>query len=716
MTPSAFMQLSPRLRAGIADQLRWSGLRPVQEASIPSVLAGENAIILAPTAGGKTEAAFFPALDLLHRQPRPGVRLLYLSPLVALLNNQEDRVSRLAGLLGMTAFKWHGGVGASARKAFLADPAEVLLTTPESLEAMFIHGQPVGELFGHLRLVIVDEVHAFAASDRGAQLISLIERLTACSDEDVQRLGLSATVANPGDLGRWLRGSSARPGRVVRPPGATPSRTAEVVSPDHPDALADLIGRVRHRRTLAFTESRADAEEIADHLRRRAGLDFSGSYHSAISRDARQTAEDALAGGGSACVACTSAMELGVDIGDLDGVLQWGTPGSVSSLLQRWGRTGRRAGRAQHTVMYPKTERELLTTAALLSLAQEGWVEAVRPDTRAYHILLQQLLSEVLRRAHTPDSLLRAVQTSPAFSQIPEEERRDVLRHLVAHDLLAHLGGQLALGDRGERLFGRRQLGDLIATFEIPDSFTLVDTRDHAEVGQIELAFVEELREDLAAGLPVVVLLGGQAWQVTAIQDRAGTVLVRPDQSGRPPKWAGGLPRQMERALAWRHRELLSGHPLPDGLDQASAELLRDMAARTAALFGSRLPVTGQGLTLVWHTYAGTRINTTLQAALQPFGAVAADALQVSLRARDETARQAALALLASDWSAWSAEERHALLERVRLPRVSKYQVHLPPAYARRMVLDRFIDWEGTLDVLRGSSEHREAKAEQRGG
>uniref|UniRef100_UPI00258F86F4 hypothetical protein n=1 Tax=uncultured Deinococcus sp. TaxID=158789 RepID=UPI00258F86F4 len=98
------------------------------------------------------------------------------------------------------------------------------------------------------------------------------------------------------------------------------------------------------------------------------------------------------------------------------------------------------------------------------------------------------------------------------------------------------------------------------------------------------------------------------------------------------------------------------------------------------------------------------------------FGAVAADALQVSLRARDETALQAALALLASDWSAWSAEERHALLERVRLPRVSKYQVHLPPAYARRMVLDRFIDWEGTLDVLRGSSEHREAKAEQRGG
>lgn len=393
-------------------------------------------------------------------------------------------------------------------------------------------------------------------------------------------------------------------------------------------------------------------------------------------------------------------MELGVDIGDLDGVWQWGTPGSVSSLLQRWGRTGRRAGRAQHTVIYPKSQKELLTATALLSLAQEGWVEAVKPDQRAYHILLQQFLSEVLHRLHTPDSLLGAVERSPAFLDIPHREREELLRHLINHDILALLGGRLSLGDRGEKVFGRRQLGDLIATFEVPDSFTLVDARHHAEIGQIELAFVEEIRDDLQGEKPVVLLLGGQPWQVTAIQDRSGILLVKPDQTGRPPRWAGGLPRQMERRLAQRHRELLSGYPLPEGLDALSREMLCEMAERMTPLLTAPLPITGQGLELVFHTYAGTRINSTIRAALQPYGVVSADAFQVALRADNPEARAAARTFLTDDWTLWTAEQRNALIQRIRLPRLSKYQTHLPEHFARQMVIDRFIDWEGTVETL----------------
>ena len=241
-----------------------------------------------------------------------------------------------------------------------------------------------------------------------------------------------------------------------------------------------------------------------------------------------------------------------MDIGDLDDVLQWGIPGTVSSLLQRWGRSGRREGRPQHTTLYPQSVEDLLRAAAQLSLAAEGWVEPVRPRTRAYHILLQQMLSEVLHRpGHTPDTLWNALYTSPAFADISHDEYQEQLAHLIQSDIMTRLGGQLLPGDRGEKFFGRRHLAELIATFQAPSVYTRVNHANRFEVGQLELGFIEELRAELEAQRQPVLLLGGRAWQVLSIQDQSAVVLVQPDTSGRPPKWAGGLPRQMERDLAW---------------------------------------------------------------------------------------------------------------------------------------------------------------------
>ena len=186
----------------------------MQEASISPLLAGENLVILAPTAGGKTEAALLPALDVMLREGQRGVGLLYVSPLVALLNNQEARAQTLAGLVGLRAFKWHGGVTQGARKQFLEDPAEIfLLTTPESLEAMLIGRRvPVAQVFAGLRFAVIDEVHAFAASDRGAQLMGVLERLASFSAHDVQRVGLSADGAESHRDRRLDQGTESAPG------------------------------------------------------------------------------------------------------------------------------------------------------------------------------------------------------------------------------------------------------------------------------------------------------------------------------------------------------------------------------------------------------------------------------------------------------------------------------------------------------------------------
>ncbi len=226
---SAFFRLSKRLQQGIAHTLGWSELRPVQELTIEAVLDGKNCVVLAPTAGGKTEAAFFPSLDTIYIEKLPPVSALYISPLRALLNNQEPRLDQLAKLVGLSAFKWHGDVSHSRRRQFLNEPADVLMITPESLEVILIKPDiDKAVLFGGPRFAVIDEVHAFAGDDRGTHLVSVLERLQSYSEHDTQRIGLSATVGDPKEILAWLQGSSRRPGVVIDPPRPPTPKMIEI--------------------------------------------------------------------------------------------------------------------------------------------------------------------------------------------------------------------------------------------------------------------------------------------------------------------------------------------------------------------------------------------------------------------------------------------------------------------------------------------------------
>jgi len=215
----AFGRLAPIVRHHIVNDLRWRALRPVQEMAIEPLLAGENLIVVAPTAGGKTEAVTFPALSRISAEQWPRLSVLYLSPIRALLNTQLPRMERYFGWLGATAALWHGDTGASARKRLRIAPPACLMTTPESIESMLCSSlTDARALFGDLRLVIIDEVHGFADGDRGWHLLAILERLTRLTGRDLQRVGLSATVGNLDELLVWLSGRSKRPRRAIRPP------------------------------------------------------------------------------------------------------------------------------------------------------------------------------------------------------------------------------------------------------------------------------------------------------------------------------------------------------------------------------------------------------------------------------------------------------------------------------------------------------------------
>ena len=389
---AAFDRLSPALQYQIVNGLGFQDLRPVQELAIAPVLDGKNVVVLAPTAGGKTEAAFFPLLSQMDTQDWRPVSVVYVAPIRALLNNQEARVERYAGLIGRRAFKWHGDVTTGRKNAFLNDPADILLTTPESLEVMLMSARvPTERVFANLRAVVIDEIHAFAGDDRGGHLSALLERLSRFCHKDIQRIGLSATVGNPEAILQWASGSSQRAGEVLRAPatGIAPRLSLDFVGSE--ENAAHMVAQLHPgKKRLVFVDSRRGVEAMGKNLRA-LGVDAFVT-HSSLSLDERRMAEAAFEAGKDCVIVATSALELGIDIGDLDHVLQVGAPPTVAAFLQRMGRTGRRPGTIPNCTFLAVDDESLWTAAGLIRLFREGFVEPIRLSHRAAHLLAHQIV------------------------------------------------------------------------------------------------------------------------------------------------------------------------------------------------------------------------------------------------------------------------------------------------------------------------------------
>ncbi len=415
---SAFDRLSPALQYQIVNGLGFSELRPVQELSIGPVLDGRSCVVLAPTAGGKTEAAFFPILSLMDTEDWRPVSVLYVAPIRALLNDQEHRISRYCDLIGRRAVKWHGDTSASERKAFLADPADILLTTPESLEVMLMsRGVPARKLFQTLRAVIIDEAHAFVGDDRGVHLSAVLERLSRICGHDLQRVALSATVGNPEAVLDWLSGASKRERAVVRAPGvrtppelaldyvATVENAAKMIAELHPGT-----------KRLVFVDSRRGVEQIGRALLDRAVDTY--VTHSSLSVDERRRAERAFADGRDCVIVATSALELGIDIGDLDHVLQIGCPSTVAAFLQRFREAAAKSEVAIRQALERLRAEDRPNRQDALAYA-EG-MEKTRLS-KFQPCLSSQLEAEYLAEQFTDSSLVLSAGGHPHMSRDPQE-------------------------------------------------------------------------------------------------------------------------------------------------------------------------------------------------------------------------------------------------------------------------------------------------------
>ncbi|GIF74295.1 DEAD/DEAH box helicase [Asanoa siamensis] len=685
--------LHPVVVHHVVNSLGWHDLRPLQRAAIGPLLAGEDTVLVAPTAGGKTEAAVFPLLSRMANEGWSGPSVLYVCPLRALLNNLHPRITSYAGWLGRKAALWHGDVGASDRRSVLADRPDIILTTPESLESMLVSTKvDHKQFFSGLRAVVVDEVHAFAGDDRGWHLLAVLERLATLTGSPIQRVGLSATVGNPEQLLDWLQGANVkrRPRRVVAPEIAVagtsvPSGNVELDFVGSLGNAAKVIAALHAgEKRLVFCESRQTVEELGALLRDEGVTAFLS--HASLSAEERRRSEQAFAEARDCVIVSTSTLELGIDVGDLDRVIQIDAPSTVASFLQRLGRTGRRSGTTRNCLFLTLTGETLIKAAALLSLWGKGWVEPVVPPPEPRHIVAQQLLALCLQENRIGDrEWPKSWNGLPAFGTNTDV----IMRHLLDEKFVSEDSGLVFIGPEAERRFGRRHFMELTAVFTGPPEFTVFAGRN--EVGRIDpTLLVEEVKGDRR------LLLAGRSWRVTYIDWRRRRCFVEVADGGGRARWLGWGVGGLGFELAREMRSVLLGADPPVSLTGRAIDRLgqeRD-ERRHQVHPGGSLAVRDRH-DLRWWTFAGYRANATLAATLTEV----VDPIQrfddFAIRLRSD--------VVSAEWRALTADAA----ERLCLPEVApralhglKFGVALPMRLAQATLAARLADLEGASAVL----------------
>jgi len=593
--PSSFELLHPRLRRWVADR-GWRELRDIQEAAIPLVLGGADAVVAAPTAGGKTEAAFLPILTRLAGDAGGSIRALGLSPLKALINDQYERLELLGREVDVAVNRWHGDVARGRKRRIFTRPSGVLLITPESLEALFVlHGPAVGHLFHRLDYVVVDELHSFLGSERGRQLQSLLVRVELAVGRHIPRIALSATLGDMGLACEFLRPGGGKSVHLIRSAGrrehklqvrgyrtSSPQETRDgALMGDEIDISEHLFKTLRGRHSLIFANARAVVEIFADHLRRlcarhRVPNEFR-AHHGSLSKELREDAETALKSDRRpAGVVCTTTLELGIDVGSIERVAQIGTPPSVARLCQRLGRSGRKGQPAvmRIYVREPELKKDvapqdalrsrLVETVAMVRLLFQRWYEP--PLAGALHLstLVQQVLSLLAQfggiRAEQAWTVLCG---RGPFSGVSPGLFARLLRSLGRHDLIAQAhSGELVLGLRGERLVNHYSF---YTAFTTPREYRL--RSGDRELGTLPISY--PLYKDL------YLIFGGRRWRIIGVDQRHRLVEMKPAEGGRPPLF-GGSPFLIHDRVREEMLRLYASREIPAFLDAPGQALLSE--------------------------------------------------------------------------------------------------------------------------------------------
>ena len=570
----------------------WESLRAIQVAAAEVIFrTDDNLLLTASTASGKTEAAFFPIITLFSEDPPSSVGCIYIDPLKALINDQFLRLNDLCEEADIPVWHWHGDVAQSHKERLMKRPSGILQITPESLEAMLLHKHAaIPKLFGDLRFVVIDEVHSLLRGDRGGQTLCLIERLSRLAGVNPRRIGLSATMGDPDRTGEFLSLGTGRKTIIPRIEAkgvkwrlsmehfyvediqAAGDRTdIEALpvleektdqAPDNADpGLGYIFEHTRGKKCLLFVNSREECETVTTTLRqyceRSREPDRFLIHHGNLSASYRETAEEIMKDESQYLTTVTTAtLELGIDIGRLERAFQIDAPWTVSSFLQRMGRTGRRElppemwfvmreDEPEARAMLPATiPWKLLQGIALVQLyLEERWVEPPRLDRLPFSLLYHQTMSTLASCGElSPGALADRVLRLHYFHRISQEDYRVLLRHLVEtyHIQRTEQGG-LIVGLAGERVVNSFKF---YGVFEENEEYTV--RSEAQELGTIVMP--PPVWEKLA--------IAGHVWVVLDV-DRKRHLVYCEQVKGNIPAYFGLCPGDLHTRILRRMRQVL---------------------------------------------------------------------------------------------------------------------------------------------------------------
>ena len=698
----SFDLLSEPIRKFIRDK-GWEQLRPIQNAAISKILSSdENFILASRTASGKTEAAFLPILSKVNFNDS-GVQVLYISPLIALINDQFYRVEELCKNLDVTVTKWHGEANKTLKDRLIKQPTGIVLITPESLEAMFVN-KPfnVKQLFSNLKYVVIDEIHSFIGTDRGTQLKSILSRLQRVNSNSFSIVGLSATIGDYNEAKRFT-GDELKTKVLL-------DRTAKEINAlfrffkneneELPlELLKDLYIETKDNKVLIFPNSRGRAEEVAVKLKkisdRVKGHPNYFSHHSSVDREVREYVEYFAKNNKrhNFCISCTSTLELGIDIGSVDEVVQIDATHSIASLIQRVGRSGRKDGESSNLFLYATTQWTLLQSIACWLLYKEGFIEPPEKNEKPYDILVHQALS--ITKGHSGIlliELIKQLKENSAFNLIEQSEIEEILQHLIEIDFLEKLQHEVIIGVDGEKVVNSREF---YSVFKTEENFKVVNAGN--TIG--EIPFSPQIIEDEN------ILLSAKIWKIKFVDHKAKKIEVIPAKDGKKPMFFGGG-AVVHQKIREKMFEVLYSKTEYDFLDEPSFDEI-EMMRKDFAVFDikdlqSERPLLTTEKHLQLFTFTGTRINRTIQLLLNIAGIK--NTLDDSSSSFDiEVPKQE----LISKWNYLSFPltdiDTHisTLLEtNPTLLDFSKWGIYLPKSYQIKLVKNKYFDIEYTKELL----------------
>lgn len=697
----------------------WDSLRAVQVAAARSIFGTDNNLLLtSSTASGKTEAAFFPILSLLYEDMPRSVGVLYIAPLKSLINDQFGRIAELLDMTGIPVTHWHGDVAASHKKKLLEEPRGVLQITPESLESMLINrSNDIPRIFGELRFVVIDEIHTLTGSDRGNQIICQLCRIARLIGHSPRRIGLSATVGDPGLAAAWLAAGSGRDTDVPPIPAEklrwrlgmehfyiqNPSydQTAERAGESSEDGKAALDAGyeylydcVKDKKALVFSNSREETEYVTATLRqiakKRNEPDVFLIHHGNLSAALREEAELKMKDDDVHAVTCaTVTMELGIDIGRLERVAQNGAPNSVTSFLQRLGRSGRRGQPPEMMMVFreedplPNTPLpqmipwELLRGIAIVQLyIEERFIEPPghkkMPLSLAFHQTLSISASSGELR---PRELAERVLSLPPLAGISKEDYRTLMISMCENDFLEITEEKgIIVGLAGERLLSSFKF---YAVFKDSEDYTVRCKSD--EIGTITTPPPVGDRFALA----------GRVWEVEELDVRRKLIYVHPVDGKMEISWPGDYGEIHTRILERMKRVLEEDMVYPYLKPNAAKRLdvARRMARSTGMLQRSIVHLGGYSWCIF--PWLGTRSFRTFRRY------IAANAHDFRISSIDyegcyyitfkmEGANGFELARSLAERSAREGIDCNALVGESECPVFEKYDDHLPSSLLRR--------------------------------